>query len=81
MTLYIIDFVVIPDIIWLKAFSCNKWVAKNKWSLNVWRGTFHPIVIKTSHRGQAIYNGEVPYNEWLEYEWLTLDHLITWIYT
>jgi hypothetical protein len=30
MTPYMIDFVIIFDIIWLKAFSCNKWIAKEK---------------------------------------------------
>jgi cbb3-type cytochrome oxidase subunit 3 len=30
MILYMIDFVVILNIIWLKAFSCNGWVAKDK---------------------------------------------------
>jgi hypothetical protein len=30
MTLYMTDFVVISDIIWLKALSCNGWVAKEK---------------------------------------------------
>jgi len=29
MTSYMTDFVVIPNIIWLKAFSCNKQVAKD----------------------------------------------------
>jgi hypothetical protein len=46
MTPYIIDFVVILDIIWLKAHSCNRQVAKDKQSLNVQHGTFYPIVIK-----------------------------------
>jgi hypothetical protein len=30
MILYMTDFVVILDIIWLKALSCNGWVAKDK---------------------------------------------------
>jgi hypothetical protein len=41
-----IDFVVNLNITWLKALSCNGWVAKDKQSLNVWHGIYHHIVIK-----------------------------------
>jgi hypothetical protein len=30
MTPYMIDFVVILEIIWLKALSCNGWITKDK---------------------------------------------------
>jgi hypothetical protein len=30
MTLYLTNFVIILDIIWLKAFSCNEWVSNDK---------------------------------------------------
>jgi hypothetical protein len=46
MTQYMINFVVILDIIWLKAMSCNKWMTKDKKLLNVWHDIFHPMVIK-----------------------------------
>ena len=46
MTPYMINFVVIIDIIWLKAFSCNGWITHDKKLLNVWHDNFHPMVIK-----------------------------------
>jgi len=41
-----INFVVISNIIWLKAFSYNKWITKDKKLLNVSHYSFHPMVIK-----------------------------------
>jgi hypothetical protein len=46
---YMIDFVVILNIVWLKVVSRNKQVTKDKKSLNVQCDNFHPIIIKTSH--------------------------------
>lgn len=46
ITSYMNNFVVISNIIWLKAHTCDGQVAKDKQSLNVWQGIFHPIVIK-----------------------------------
>jgi hypothetical protein len=45
MTPYMTNFIVISNIIQLKAFSCNEQITKDKYSFNVWRDTFHPIVI------------------------------------
>jgi len=41
MTPYMTNFVIIPDMIWLKALSYNEQIGKDKQFLNVWCGTFH----------------------------------------
>ncbi len=43
---YLIDFVVILNIIWLKVVNCNRQVTMDKKSLHVQHDNFHPIIIK-----------------------------------
>jgi hypothetical protein len=46
MTPYMIEFIVILDIIRLRGPSCDRWVVKDKKSLNVQHGIFYFIIIK-----------------------------------
>jgi hypothetical protein len=46
MIQYMIAFVVILNIIWIKTVSCNGQITNDKKSLNVRCNTFHHIVIK-----------------------------------
>ncbi len=45
---YMAKFVVISNIIWLKAFSHDEQVVQDKKSLNVQHDIFHLIIIKDS---------------------------------
>jgi hypothetical protein len=84
MTQYMIDFVIISYIIWLRGINHDRWVIKDKKSLNVWRDSFHPTSHKgqlSSSIGQIIYIVEVSCDEWLKYDWQIVDHFISQIYS